>query len=279
MAYLQEKPYGGYTVLKYPNLFEQFNMLESTLGMVKNEDILDFVIARKENMSHFNVFIKGYRGSASSKLQEIQRVAQKMQGEKKKMPACTAKIVQLIKAGNLTMLRDFFEKQDKGNNLQYLEILNSMQGYEDSEYQKFYKSQVKYESQDETFKLLLSDNSTLDWNPLIFAIFYQKLDILQYFCESQKVYVRNCLTTPFLIESDCGGEYEETNEERFIKEKTEIFCLILAIMVNNKQIFQYLWKQCAYLWNDVHMVLMTNFLFDSVWPDGIKIFYHSANTK
>lgn len=43
-------------------------MLESTLGMVKNDDILDYVIARKENMSHLNVFIKGYKGSASSKL-------------------------------------------------------------------------------------------------------------------------------------------------------------------------------------------------------------------
>lgn len=29
----------------------------------------------------------------------------------------------------------------------------------------------------------------------------------------------------------------------------------------------------------MHMVLMTNFLFDAVWPDGIKIFYHSASTK
>ena len=112
-----------------------------------------------------------------------------------------------------------------------------MQGYEDADYQKFYKAQVKYESQDETFKLLLSDNSTADWNPLIFAIFYQKLDIVKYFCESKRVYVRNCLTTPFLIESDCGGEYEETSEERFIKEKTEIFCLVLAIMVNDKQVF------------------------------------------
>jgi hypothetical protein len=71
MAYLQEKPYGGYTAMRYPSLLEQFDMLESTLGMVKNEDIHDYVIARQENMAHFNAFIKGYKGSAMNKLLEI----------------------------------------------------------------------------------------------------------------------------------------------------------------------------------------------------------------
>lgn len=142
-----------------------------------------------------------------------------------------------------------------------------------------YASNVKHEFKDETFNLLLADNSTMDWNPIIFAIFYQKLDILKYFCEHPRVYVRNCLTTPFLIESENCGEYEETSEEKFIREKTEIFCLILAAMLQNKHIFTYLWKQCAYIWNDIHLVLLTNFLFDSVWSEGIKNLYTSANTK
>lgn len=32
------------------------------------------------------------------------------------------------------------------------------------------------------------------------------------------------------------------------------------------------------MWNDIHMVLLTNFLFDSVWVDGIKVFFNSTNT-
>ena len=100
-----------------------------------------------------------------------------------------------------------------------------------------YSSNVKYESMDDTFKLLLADNTTVDWNPIIFAIWYQKTDILQYFCSHPRVFVRNCLTTPFLIESENCGEYEETNEEKFIKEKTEIFCLILSVMLNDKNTF------------------------------------------
>jgi len=43
--------------LKYPNLFEKYDLLEETLLKVRNEDIYDFVIARKENMRHLNEYI------------------------------------------------------------------------------------------------------------------------------------------------------------------------------------------------------------------------------
>ena len=99
---------------------------------------------------------------------------------------------------------------------------------------------MKYESNDDTFRLLISDNQTTEWNPIIFAIFYQKLDVLKYFCEHSIVYVRNCLTNPFLIESE--EDFEDEQEEKFIKEKTEIFCLMLSIMLNDKHTFGYLWK-------------------------------------
>jgi hypothetical protein len=88
---------------------------------------------------------------------------------------------------------------------------------------------VKYRPVDDTMNILLGDNTTIDWNPLIFAIFYQKLDIVQYLCDHPSVYVRNCLTTPFIIETDEDIECED--DEKFIKEKTEVFALVLSIML------------------------------------------------
>lgn len=99
----------------------------------------------------------------------------------------------------------------------------------DNDYQKIYQSNVKYIPSDETIQLLLADNSTYEWNPLIFAIFYQKKDIVEYFCESKRVYARNCLTTPFIIEID--EDAEDLDEEKFIKEKSEMFCLVMCIML------------------------------------------------
>jgi len=125
-----------------------------------------------------------------------------------------------------------------------------------------FKSNIKFMPEDDTINLLLADNSTADWNPLIFAIFYQKLEIVEYLCENPLVYVRNCLYTPFIIEVDEDIE-DENQEEQFIKEKTELFCLVMCVMANNKEIFKYLWKKCSYIWNDIHLVLLTNYVFEA----------------
>jgi hypothetical protein len=53
-----------------------------------------------------------------------------------------------------------------------MENLPLYQGYSDPDYTKMVKSNVKYEPVDETIQCLLGDQSTIDWNPLIFAIFY-----------------------------------------------------------------------------------------------------------
>lgn len=88
--------------------------------------------------------------------------------------------------------------------------------------------------------------------------------------------MRNCLTTPFIIEAD--DDIEAEDEEKFIKEKTEIFPLVMCLMMNNKEIFQYLWKTCSYLWNEIHLVLLANFVFEAAWADGIRILFASAPT-
>ncbi len=110
--------------------------------------------------------------------------------------------------------------------------------------------------------------STRDWNPIIFSIFYDRPEIFQMITEEKQVYVRNCLTSPFIIDSSSMIHEIESqdpdNEERFIKEKTELFPLVLAIMIKSRRMLTFLLGYaCCYLYNEVHLVLLTNFIFES----------------
>lgn len=64
---LKERPYGQYAVLKSPEFFEKYNLLGETLELVGKEDIIDFVSARKENVKHFNNFVKNYEEKTKSR--------------------------------------------------------------------------------------------------------------------------------------------------------------------------------------------------------------------
>lgn len=78
------KPYGNYAVLKFPNLFEKFEKLDMCIGRVGDDEIYDLVTARKENLKHFNAFVKtyesqrGYNKQTLKQLKTIQEKAQKM---------------------------------------------------------------------------------------------------------------------------------------------------------------------------------------------------------
>jgi hypothetical protein len=95
-------------------------------------------------------------------------------------------------------------------------------------------------------------------------------------CESKGVYVRNCLTNPFIIKEDEDAKNDDG--EKFLNEKTELFGLVLCLMLKSRDVFDYLWRKCSYIWNDIHLVLLTNYVFEACWPDGIKILFASANT-
>lgn len=60
MKQLKERPYGPYAVLKCPDQFDKYHLLEKTLDSVEKMDIVDFAIARQENVKHFNSFVNKY---------------------------------------------------------------------------------------------------------------------------------------------------------------------------------------------------------------------------
>jgi len=54
-----------------------------------------------------------------------------------------------------------------------------------------------------------------------------------YFCNNPLVYVRSCLVKPFLLEAEDEDniEVEGDEDEKYISEKSELFCLVLCIML------------------------------------------------
>jgi hypothetical protein len=60
----------------------------------------------------------------------------------------------------------------------------------------------KWQPSDETMQNLINDSNTIDWNPVIYGIFYWRLDVVEFFADSKKVNIRNCLLTPFIIEEN-----------------------------------------------------------------------------
>jgi hypothetical protein len=59
---------------------------------------------------------------------------------------------------------------------------------------------VKWIPEDVTIATIMQDPSTLSWNPVTYAIFYWRSDILKMIVDCKKVNMRQCLTAPFLVE-------------------------------------------------------------------------------
>ena len=114
----------------------------------------------------------------------------------------------------------------------------------------------------------------MDWNPIIFAIFYGRKDILAYLCESRKVYLRHCLTSPFIVLPHDDGstivDDVQDTAEYFVKEKSELYPLVLCIMLNNLDAFLYLWQHHSAIWSDLHLALLLNYLYEASWTMGIS---------
>jgi hypothetical protein len=68
------------------------------------------------------------------------------------------------------------------------------------------------------------------------------------------------------------------DDEKFLKEKSEIFPLVLCIMLQNKLMFKYLLQRCSFIWNEVHLVLLTTYVLEAKWVPGIIVLFSSSTT-
>jgi hypothetical protein len=97
---------------------------------------------------------------------------------------------------------------------------------------------------------------------------------LAYLCESKKVYIRSCMTSPFIVFPNSDGSTFEDDDpqtaEYFVKEKSELYPLVLCIMVNNLDAFVYLWQYHSSIWSDLHLALLLNYLYEASWTVGVS---------
>jgi hypothetical protein len=75
------------------------------------------------------------------------------------------------------------------------------------------------------------------------------------------------------------SESREINEDKnYIVEKSEIFVLVLTVMLRNRDIFRLLLRKCSFILNDIHIDLLTNYLLEAEWMEGLKALFTSPTT-
>ena len=78
-----------------------------------------------------------------------------------------------------------------------------------------------------------------------------------------------------------GSTFEDDDPniaEYFVKEKSELYPLVLCIMINNLDAFVYLWQYHSSIWSDVHLALLLNYLYESSWTVGISALLSLSST-
>jgi hypothetical protein len=82
------------------------------------------------------------------------------------------------------------------------------------------------------------------------------------------------MTSPFIVFPNSDGSTFEDDDpqtaEYFVKEKSELYPLVLCIMVNNLDAFVYLWQYHSSIWSDLHLALLLNYLYEASWTVGVS---------
>lgn len=104
--------------------------------------------------------------------------------------------------------------------------------------------------------------STADWNPLLLAIGYKKLEIVRYLVQELHVSVRQWTrkpNTPFSL-----------NDDEFID--TQMFAFKLIIANKDVAMLKELWNVNFMAWEEPHMQKLFEMLVAQKWTEGLKAF-------
>lgn len=151
--------------------------------------------------------------------------------------------------------------------------------------------------------------STESWNPLIFAIFYGRIEIVKFILDlavakdsAFKQHLFYLLSDPFRVyrpeeEEPATGrkkgqadklngvdvrserELKEEEKYKFIKERSALVPLVLTLATNNPEMFELLWNH-PMLWNKhKYMILLSNIVYDTQNPILIRTFLTAEKTR
>lgn len=98
-----------------------------------------------------------------------------------------------------------------------------------------------------------------NWNPVLLAIAYKKLDILRYFTSELNVGIRHTTQEP-------EGDSTQFAQEDF--EAKEAFSLMIAIANKDIKTFNALWDDYT-AWSKEHLVRVVKQLVHEKWVQGL----------
>lgn len=116
----------------------------------------------------------------------------------------------------------------------------------------------------EEFKMSATEKVTMaDWNPLLVAIAFKKIDIVRYLINELQVSVRQWTTKPDdLAMMACG--------DNFTTAENQIFGLYLAAHNKDINMLKELWNLQYLAWEEIHLQRLMKHLIAFKWGDGIK---------
>jgi hypothetical protein len=113
--------------------------------------------------------------------------------------------------------------------------------------------------------------STDNWNALLFAIYYNKMDVVKYYANESSINFRLAMADPEERESE-EKEFENQNGE------FELFGIKLAIHKRNKEMLDFLWNTNNRVWGLEHFEAVADLINNISWMEGLKVFLRSKTS-
>jgi hypothetical protein len=130
---------------------------------------------------------------------------------------------------------------------------------------------------------IFSSNMTYDtrmWNPVHFAVYYGHTDSAKLFIDRIGTSLIFALRKPApsehyssLIHASEDATFSPNSTE------TQMFCLEMAIINHDNDMFSYLWNGFNILWENRHLQRAIEMIVSESWTDGLKVILNSQTTR
>jgi hypothetical protein len=155
-------------------------------------------------------------------------------------------ILGFVKSGNLTMVHNLIRYHKLG-----MAIL-TVKGFA------------------EEFQMTKTEKvSMAEWNPLLLAIAFKRLDIVRYFSSELKISVRHGSSKP--------GDLTQLNSSERVE--AEIFGLLLTIANKDAAMFSELLTTNYTAWEQTHVDSLLRHLIEAKWNQGLTALFKSYTTE
>jgi ankyrin repeat protein len=117
------------------------------------------------------------------------------------------------------------------------------------------------------------EHNTELWNPLLFAINANKLDVVKYFIDDVKVNLRLAMASP----DKRDIEYDDINYLGMTS-LDEIQGILISVQNQHLKMFDYLWDANFTMWTSGHLLELLRYLLESEWMEGLVHFMEARVT-